>query len=423
MRNNKKEILFREAYQQANRVLKKCARSRGLTASARTRGYPQIWTRDSMITLPGALLTGDPKIKESIRAGFELLARHQTPLGLIPNNVHSKTLRPNFQAYADSGLWFVVGVAEFFRRTRDKKFLRRFYPVIEKTLSWYEYQDVDRTGLITMPEGADWEDLFAVRGKGLYINVLYYLALRRAMELAEASGDSSNGEKYRRRAGGLKRKINYHFWYRGSPEEILPHLKPSLSTEAFTRLGRDSLGRKHVLPEKRILKDSSYYLPYLTFRDFGEWFDSLGNILAILSGVANKERSGIILKFIKEHKLDQPGPLKSLYPPIFPGEKDWRYYYRFNDLNLPHRYHNGGIWPFIGGFYITALVKMKRYPEAEEALVSLAGLNKKGKDDPWEFNEWFNGKTGEPMGMAEQAWSAGMYLSAFEAVRKGKFHI
>ena len=35
-------------------------------------------------------------------------------------------------------------------------------------------------------------------------------------------------------------------------------------------------------------------------------------------------------------------------------------------LNLPHYYHNGGIWPFIGGFYVAALVKAGRLKEAQE---------------------------------------------------------
>ena len=36
------------------------------------------------------------------------------------------------------------------------------------------------------------------------------------------------------------------------------------------------------MPEKRYLTDEQYYLPYLGFRSLGEWFDSFGNILAIL---------------------------------------------------------------------------------------------------------------------------------------------
>jgi glycogen debranching enzyme len=82
-------------------------------------------------------------------------------------------------------------------------------------------------------------------------------------------------------------------------------------------------------------------------------------------------------------------------------------------LNLPDHYHNGGVWPFIGGFYVAALVKRGRFDEAAEALEKLAKLNRRG-----EFNEWHHGATGEPMGVRDQAWSAGMYIYARECVRR-----
>lgn len=418
MNNSKTSKLCRQAYEQALSVIDDCAGPRGMIASGEAHGYPQVWARDSMITLLGAILVKNPRFNRSLEAGFQLLMDNQSPLGLIPNNVHIKTFKPSFQAYADAGLWFIIGSANFFQQTGDKKFLRRSYPPVKKSLSWYAHQDVDRTGLITMAEGADWEDLFAVRGKGLYVNLLYYLALRKAIMLAEASGDPETGEIYRKRAASLSARINRYFWHRHDADSILFHLQPSLGTETFSKGGRDSLGRKHILPRKHILKDSSYYLPYLTFRDFGEWFDSFGNLLAILTGVAKKKRPLTILKLFKKFNLDQPFPVKSIHPPISPGDKDWRYYYKFDNLNLPHNYHNGGIWPYLGGFYVAALVKMRKYREAEKTLTALARLNEKGKDKPWEFNEWFQGESGKPMGMASQSWSAGMYIYAYEAVRR-----
>ena len=48
-------------------------------------------------------------------------------------------------------------------------------------------------------------------------------------------------------------------------------------------------------------------------------------------------------------------PLRSLTPVVRPGDPDWRDYY--GTLNVPHHYHNGGVWPFIGGFYVAALVR------------------------------------------------------------------
>ena len=66
---------------------------------------------------------------------------------------------------------------------------------------------------------------------------------------------------------------------------------------------------------------------------------------------------------------------------------------------------------------MAALVKAGRHDKAGEALRRLAVLNEKGG---WSFNEWFHGLTGEPRGMHRQAWSAGMYVYAYETVRAGR---
>ena len=150
------------AYNEALRVLRFCSHPTGMKASAKSQGYHQIWARDSMITLLGASLVKDIKIHISLKSSINILAKNQSPLGIIPNNVDVRTLKPNFQAYADCGPWFVIGNAVFFRQTNDKNFLKKNYPTVKKVLRWYEYQDVDQTGLVNMAEASDWEDLFAV---------------------------------------------------------------------------------------------------------------------------------------------------------------------------------------------------------------------------------------------------------------------
>ncbi len=172
------------------------------------------------------------------------------------------------------------------------------------------------------------------------------------------------------------------------------------------------MGRLREMPEKRCLTDEQYYLPYLGFRELGEWFDSFGNILAILAGVADQQQSDTILDFISRYSLDT-WPLRSLTPVVRPGDADWRDYY--GTLNAPHHYHNGGVWPFLGGFYVAALVKAGRHDAAATALQNLAQLNQCGQ-----FNEWHHGETGVPMGAQDQAWSAGMYLFAWECVTRGE---
>ena len=83
-------------------------------------------------------------------------------------------------------------------------------------------------------------------------------------------------------------RINECFWYRGDGD-MLRHISHSFSTESKRAAG--FAGRKRWLPEKRHLTDEQYYLPYLGFRAVGEWFDSLGNLLAILAGVADRPQT------------------------------------------------------------------------------------------------------------------------------------
>jgi len=336
-----------------------------------------------MITLLGARFAGDPQIDAALKASVAILRQKQARAGAIPNNVDVATLRPNFRAYADAGLWWIIG----------SSLVEPHPATTAAVLAWYACQDVDQSGLISMQESADWQDLFCTRGKGLYLNCLYVLALGAAGE--------------HERAALVAEKINQFFWYEGDGN-MLRHIAHTFSTES--KQEQDSLGRKRWLPVKRTLVNEQYYLPYLGFRAVGEWFDSLGNLLAILSGVANQSRTATILDFIEQHGM-AASPIASLTPVIEPGDPDWRDYYGM--LNVPYHYHNGGVWPFIGGFYVAALVKAGRHEAAARVLDRLTALNRAG-----EFNEWHHGKTFAPMGVTCQAWSAGMYLFACECVRR-----
>lgn len=382
-------------YSAAVESLRRCCCPEGLKASGRPQGHRQIWARDSMIAALGARFAQDREIQDALQRSVILLGDHRAPGGAIPNNVDCATLHPNFRAYADGGLWWVIGSA----------LLKPDPGAVREVLRWYEYQDVDQSGLLSMQESSDWQDLFCTRGKGLYLNCVYVLALRSAAKLFD-------GEEARRlctRADSVSDRINTCFWYAGDGDLLSP-LSLTFSTEGNS--ATDSLGRRRWMPKKRYLTDQQYYLPYLGFRCVGEWFDSFGNLLAILAGVAGEQKSAIILDFIDRHSVNA-WPLRSLTPVVRPGDSDWRDYY--GTLNTPHQYHNGGVWPFLGGFYVAALVKTGRIDAAAQTLEKLAWLNHLGQ-----FNEWYHGETGLPMGAEDQAWSAGMYLFASACVSRGQ---
>jgi hypothetical protein len=160
------------------------------------------------------------------------------------------------------------------------------------------------------------------------------------------------------------------------------------------------------------LTEKPFYLPWTAFREFGDTFDAFGNCLAILLGVADGPKRERILTHAHAVGADDPFPIKAFYPPIYPGDRDWREYYRSRNLNLPFQYHNGGIWPFLGGFYVAAQVAAGHHERAAASSTLLADANRAGKHGPWEFNEWLHGLSGRPMGHPQQAWSAAMFLYA-----------
>ena len=114
------------------------------------------------------------------------------------------------------------------------------------------------------------------------------------------------------------------------------------------------------------------------------------------------------------NKINNPYPVKAIYPPIRKGSKDWQDYYNDCDAREPYHYLNGGIWTFIGGFYVLALIKLKKFKKAKKELEKLAKANLDG-----EFPEWIDPITKENYGNL-QAWNAGMYILAYESFKKKK---
>src|SRR5215471_14343259 len=245
--------------EQAVRSLRRCATPVGLKASGGRGGHNQVWARDSMIALLGARYSSDETIQCALRASIATLKSKQSPSGAIPNNVDVESNRANFRAYADAGLWWIVG----------STLLGADLDTAGLILRWYECQDVDQSGLISMQEGADWQDLFCTRGKGLYLNCVYVLALRAAARTASTINEEQ-AKAYLERARQVSAKINKFFWYEGDGN-MLRHVSHTFSTES--KHDRDSLGRRRWLPRKRRLIGEQYYLPYLGFRAVGEWFD------------------------------------------------------------------------------------------------------------------------------------------------------
>jgi glycogen debranching enzyme len=370
-------------------------------------GYPHVWARDSVITSLGALLS--PGHECCLQRSLETLAGQQSELGAIPNNVSVATglLDHTNAGSVDSNLWFILGHAFQYRAGGDLGFLRDHWPALERALLWLRYQDSNGCGLLEVHEAADWADLLANRFNILYDNVLWYAALQAMSEMADALGRDGTG--FANLADDVRHKIRIVLW---------------VGVESAAEWGPSCPGHtewKHTLSQvDPVLVKRPFFLPYVAFRDFGDYCDVFGNLLAILFGVANPAQEKRILDYLYQVGIADPYPVRVLHPVIHPGNKDWREYYRNNNLNMPEQYHNGGIWPFVGGFYVAVLVKAGRMAQARHQLERLAEVNRLGIDEEWEFSEWCHGRSGQPMGYPHQAWSAGMYGFAYHCVAEGR---
>jgi hypothetical protein len=160
------------------------------------------------------------------------------------------------------------------------------------------------------------------------------------------------------------------------------------------------------------LGDSRYLVAQISPFNYSWRCDVYGNVLAYLTNLLDKDRAMKTFRFLWGVGVNSPAPVRNMYPPIHAGDPEWRDYFAVNLLNLPNHYHNGGIWPFIGGLWVRFIHKLGLADVARRELVNLANLCSQGVSFEWEFNEWHHGVTGRPMGKAFQAWSAASFVKA-----------
>jgi sucrose-6-phosphatase len=328
------------------------------------------------------------------------MAVHQTRTGQIPANVHILTEKPDYGgigniASIDSVLWFVIGTCRYAAYTGDQPFLEKLFPNLELAMQWLHAHDSNNCGLIEIPESSDWMDLFPRSYNVLYDEVLWYLACRDYSVVCTVLGSEDEAEVYSQIADIVYKKIQRQFW---PTAKKLSDARESFSETQF------SIGNAH------------YLLSQISPFGFNWRCDIYANLMAGLVGLLDETQMEQVFQFLWGVGSNSPYPIKCLYPPIYSGASDWKDYFVTNFLNLPNHYHNGGIWPFIGGLWVRFLAKLGREELAINELNSLAEACKLGIYGEWEFNEWLHGDTGRPMGKAHQAWSAAGFVAAWKAL-------
>jgi hypothetical protein len=306
------------------------------------------------------------------------LANNQTVHGHIPSLAHD----PDNRGASDSTPLFLFGLALYRESTNQPDFLRE---AAEKALRWMQYQSPDDRVMVCQLPTSDWRDEQYVMGYGLYVNMLVYAYLR-------FFGEDESANQLR---------------------ELMNRLE--VSAEQKNRYEQETL----------VEPSAPYYALYSYKVMSSDRFDLLGNSLAILTGIASPQWSANLLTWIEaeceamrgceELAVDLP---PCLFPYILPHHADWLP--RYERYNRPGDYHNGGVWPFICGFYVAACVAGGRMDLAERKLLALTELVKPWHEDAadWGFNEWIHAQTGKPSGRDWQTWSAAMYLYAAECVQK-----
>ncbi len=343
-------------------------------------GYPEPYTRDLMICSLGILAEGDNRLIKSLRRVLETTARNQSELGHIPSLVHD----PQDRGASDTTPLFLLTAALFRKVTGEQDFLAN---AVKKALTWMQYQSPSDRVIVAQMPTSDWRDEQWVLGYGLFVNSVFYAALK-------LLGENKNAEQLKQEMGRFTVKSDRQ--------------------------------QRHV-HEGLVVKQKPYYAmwSYKVYRS--ERFDLLGNSLAILSGIASTSRAGRLINWIETECLSLRDKKQlaaelppALFPYIRPQDPDWMP--RYEKYNQPGEYHNGGIWPFICAFYIAALVSAGKIKLAEKKLLALATLVKKARaaDVLFGFNEWHRATDDTPQGQDWQSWSAAMYLYACHCVMQEK---
>jgi hypothetical protein len=340
-------------------------------------GYPEPYTRDLLISALGIVVSNDVSLLGSLRRVLETLARTQTRLGHITSLVHD----PDERGASDTTPLFLIAVALYRSATGESDFLQS---AAERAMRWMQYQSPDDFVVVAQQPTSDWRDEQWVLGYGLYVNALVYTYLCLYGLNDEADGLAGILDCLDLRTGsGLR-------GHEGLRMPDRPH---------------DALWAYKVSNSER--------------------FDLLGNSLAILSGLAPRSRARAIVQWVETEcaHLRDRGELRCALPPcLFPyirdTDPDWRQ--RYDRFNPPGSYHNGGVWPFVCGFYIAALVHTEQHELARQQLAHLTELVQHSRDPSLEFgfNEWFSALDGTPRGQDWQSWSAAMYLYAAAAVER-----
>jgi predicted glycogen debranching enzyme len=349
------------------------------------------WGRDTMIALPGLTLpTGKHDAARSILRTF---AKH-VDQGMLPNRFPDAGETPEYNT-VDATLWFFEAARAYLVYTSDLEFVRdELYPVFADIISWHVRGTrygikVDPSGLLTSGESGvqlTWMDakvgdwvVTPRRGKPVEIQALWYNALCIMEDLAHRFGDEPGQKRYRNMATVASWSFNRLFWNEntgclydvtnGAPPD--PSIRPN---QIF------AVSLKHSM--------------------------------------LSSEHAKSVVEKVHQHLLTPYG-LRSLAP----SDPQYRGRYTGGPTERDGAYHQGTVWPWLLGPFITAYVKVNGGSDAarRQAAAWLAPLEDHLADGGLGYiSEIFDGDPPQlPRGCMAQAWSVAEVLRAYVEDVKG----
>jgi predicted glycogen debranching enzyme len=291
-------------------------------------GYPWFtdWGRDTMISLPGlTLFTGRADIAKSILRNF---ARH-TDMGMLPNRFLESGAGADFNSM-DATLWFFEAVRSYATATGEYDFIRgEIYAVLNQIIEFhiqgtrYNIKMSDDGLLNGGVEGVQltWMDakigdwvVTPRSGKSVEIQALWYNALRIMEEFAARFGEADRQKKYSGLAAQASETFNRVFW----------------NPDAGCLFDVIDAG-----------KHDASIRPNQIFA------------VSLHHSMLPLERSRAVVETVQRELLTPVG-LRTLSP----ADSQYRARYEGDQRSRDSAYHQGTVWPWLLGPFISAYVRV-----------------------------------------------------------------
>lgn len=362
----------------------------------------------------------------SMRSQHERIHGHGLEPAVLPASFRVTTdgagneqIRADFGDHAigrvapvDAMMWWVILLGIYVRRSGDNALResssvqRALRGILE--LSLREGFEVFPTLLV--PDGSFMIDRrMGVHGHPLEIQTLFYGMLVNAIELLPDTPDLHAlillAEK---RAKMLRSYLQMFYWLDIDRLNEIHRYQ----TEEF---GSGSINMLNIYPESIpdwvvdwLPERGGYLVGNLGPGRMDFRFFALGNLLAILFGIASREEAMRIMRLYQDRWDDLVGkmPAKLVYPAV--SGKEWIFLTGSDPKNVPWSYHNGGNWPVLIWPLVAAALKTGRDDLAQLALDVADHTLPHG-----EWPEYYDGRRGNLIGRRahlNQVWSAAGYI-------------